>query len=106
MTDEVMNLCWVLEKSPDADLLRDMIGIAAQRVRRAALPDPSPPLTHLARPCQPVPWAGFEPAERLVARRKATPSGMVIELLRSRAAPTRAARHRLRRRICVTKSLA
>jgi len=32
MTDEMMSRCTLLEKSSDADLLREMVGFAAQRL--------------------------------------------------------------------------
>jgi hypothetical protein len=38
MTDEMMNLRTLLEKSSDADLLREMVGFTAQRLIGAAHP--------------------------------------------------------------------
>ncbi len=32
MTDAMMDLCGLIEKSPDADILREMIGFACQRL--------------------------------------------------------------------------
>jgi hypothetical protein len=37
MTHDMMNLRTLVEKTPDADLLREMIGFAARSISRAAI---------------------------------------------------------------------
>ena len=56
MTDEMMNLRGLLEKTPDADLLREMIGFAAKR------------LMELEVRASPAPRWGEKSAERLAQR--------------------------------------
>jgi hypothetical protein len=73
MTDDMMNLRTLMEKSPDVDLLREMIGFAAQR------------LMELEVEGQTAATYGEKSAERLAQR----PSATAIAIGSGRPGPAR-----------------
>jgi len=74
MTDQMMSLRTLLEKSSDADLLREMVGFAAQRLTAASA------FSAIRRGSNRDTWLFEMPVRRVEGRRRQGPARVVAAL--------------------------